>query len=149
VCPAVSRRPDLLATFRALPLFARCTDAELAEIDSLADEVRVEAGRDLVRQGQLGREFMVIVEGTATVRRDGAAVAELGPGDHVGELALLDDRPRNATVTATTDVVVQVLDRRAFQTLLEDSPHLTLNLLHALAVRLGDLDEERAGRHGD
>ena len=140
----MSRRPDLLATFRALPIFAACTDEELAEIDSVADELTVSAGRALIRQGEVGREFIVIIESTVTVVRDGAVVATLGPGSYFGELALLDEHPRNATVTAETDLRIQVIDRRAFQTLLDDSPHLTKNLLKATARRVHQLDDENA-----
>jgi len=137
-------RPDPLDVFRSLPLFAQCTPAELAEIDSMADEVHVDAGRTLATQGEIGREFVVIVSGTAAVERDGSVVASLGPGDFFGELALLDDQPRNATVRAKSDLTAQVIDRRAFQALLEDSPHLTRNLLYAVATRLADRDAEVA-----
>lgn len=137
----MSRAPDLLATFRSLPLFRECTDAELREIDAMSDSVSVSAGRSLVRQGEVGREFVVIVEGNATVTRDDETIATLGPGDHFGELALLVDHPRNATVTAQTDLRIEVIDRRGFQTLLEDSPHLTRNLLLSLARRLSEVDD--------
>ncbi len=110
----------------------------------MADELTVAAGRVLVREGEAGREFVVIVDGTASVERDGTEIATLGPGSHFGELALLDEQPRNATVTASTELRIQVIDRRAFQTLLDDSPHLTKNLLLATARRLHDLDEENA-----
>ncbi|HKY15458.1 MAG TPA: cyclic nucleotide-binding domain-containing protein [Microthrixaceae bacterium] len=135
------KKPELPAVFKTLPLFATCSDAELREIDSLADEVHVPAGRDIIRQGELGREFVVIVEGEASVVRDGAEVAKLGPGAHFGELALIESVPRNATVTATTDMVLEVIDRRGFQTLLDDSPHLTRNLLRATARRLSEVDQ--------
>ena len=140
----MSRRPDLLATFRALPIFAACTDEELSEIDTLADELTVTAGRTLIRQGEVGREFIVVVAGTVTVVRDDVVVATLGPGSYFGELALLDEHPRNATVTAESDLRIRVIDRRAFQTLLDDSPHLTKNLLKATARRVHHLDDEIA-----
>lgn len=137
----MSRAPDLLATFRSLPLFRECTDAELREIDAVSDPVSVKAGRSLVRQGEVGREFVVIVEGTASVTRDDETIATLGPGDHFGELALLVDHPRNATVTALTDLRIEVIDRRGFQSVLEGSPHLTRNLLMSLAKRLSEVDD--------
>lgn len=133
---------DLLETLRALPLFSHCSDDELRHIDRMADEVHVPAGRSLIRQGELGREFVVIEEGTALVERNDVELATLGPGDYFGELALLDDHIRNATVTAVTDVTVQVIDRRSFQTLLEDMPSLALSLLHGTARRLSELDRE-------
>ena len=110
----------------------------------MTDEVAIAAGRAILRQGELGREFVVILEGQAEVTRDGVAVAVLGPGDHMGELALIVDHPRNATVTALTDVVAEVIDRRGFQTLIDDSPTLTRNLLRATATRLAELDDEVA-----
>lgn len=136
----MAKHPDLLATFRSMPIFRDCTDDELRHLDAVADEVAVPQGRALVRQGELGREFVVIIEGTAEVVRDGEVVATLGAGDHFGELALLVDHPRNATVTATTDLTLQVIDRRGFQNLLDNSPHLTRNLLHSLARRLSEVD---------
>jgi CRP-like cAMP-binding protein len=136
----MAKLPDLLATFRLMPLFHDCTDDELRQIDAVADEVAVPAGRVLIRQGELGREFVVIVDGEASVERDGATVATLGPGTHFGELALLVDHPRNATVTAVTDLKLQVIDRRGFQNLLDGSPHLTKNLLHSVARRLSEVD---------
>lgn len=133
---------DRLAHLRGLPIFADCTDDELAEIDGLSDEIRVPAGRFLIRQGDIGREFIIVIEGQAVVTRDDIAVARLGPGDFFGELALLAATERNATVTAETDLLVTVIDRRGFQTLLEDSPSLTRSLLRSTAKRLAELDEE-------
>lgn len=137
----MTRRPDPLATFRALSIFRECTDEELRQIDAAADEVSVPAGRVLVRQGEIGREFVVIIDGSVTVERDGVQVATLEAGSHFGELALLIDHPRNATVTAATDLRIEVIDRRAFQDLLEASPHLTKNLLRSVARRLAEVDD--------
>ena len=135
-------RSDLLATLRGLPLFAHCTEEELLEIDSLADEAHVPAGRDLIRQGEVGREFAVVIEGEVIVLRDGAEVARVGPGGWIGELALLAPIERTATVTAAVDTTVRVIDRRGFQTLLEDSPALALGLLRASAARIATLENE-------
>ncbi len=140
----MSKKSDLLASLRGLSIFAHCTDDELAEIDRMADEVHVASGRTLVRQGEVGHEFVVIMQGRATVERDGVGIAQLGPGDHFGELALLDEHLRNASVVAESELTVQVVDRRAFSTLLEDSPHLATNLLRSLARRLSEVDEENA-----
>lgn len=135
---------DYLDLFRDLVLFEGASDEELALIDSLSDEVHVPAGRELLKAGDIGREFVLIVKGQVDIATNGEKVAELGPGDYFGELALLDDRPRNATATASTDLELQVIDRRGFQSLLEDSPTLTLNLLKATARRLADRDAELA-----
>ena len=129
---------------RKLPMFAECTDKELASIDQLATEVHVEAGRDLMVEGSTGLEFVVIEEGAAKVTRNGIELAELGPGDYVGELALLDEIARTATVTATTDMTLQVIDRRGFATLLRDMPSLASGMLKSMARRLAIVDEEIA-----
>jgi CRP-like cAMP-binding protein len=142
----MAKHSDLLTTFRSMPIFRDCTDDELRQIDAVADEVAVPAGRALIRQGELGREFVIIIEGSVSVERDGVVVATLGEGAHFGELALLVDHPRNATVTAITDLKLQVIDRRGFQNLLDNSPHLTKNLLHSLAHRLSEVDGDVHGK---
>ncbi len=140
---------DSLAHLRNLPLFAGCSEQELSEIDALSDEVHVPAGRTLIRQGDIGREFIVVHSGEVTVTRDGEEIARLGPGSYFGELALLASTVRNATVTAATDLEVSVIDRRGFQTLLEDSPGLTRTLLMSTARRLGELDAENRALRGE
>lgn len=135
------RRPDRLAQFRDLPLFAGCTSEELQEIDHLADEVHVPAGRTVLRQGDLGQEFALIVDGEADVVKDDEVVATLGPGTYFGEVALLDSITRTASVVARTDLVLQVLDRRGFNTLLDDQPRLARSMLTGLAHRLAELED--------
>ncbi len=122
---------------RSVPLFAQCTKKQLAAIAGLADLVDVPAGQDLVREGDaLAREFMVIVEGEAEVRRRGRRVATLGPGDFFGEMALLARGPRSATVTSTGPTSLLVVTPAAFHSLLERLPLLQLRVLAALAERL-------------
>ncbi len=123
-------------------MFAGCTPEELAEIDQLADEVHVPEGRVVLRQGDLGQEFALIVDGEAEVVKDGEVVAELGPGAYFGEVALLDSVTRTASVRAKTDMVLQVLDRRGFNTLLDDQPRLARSMLKGLAHRLADLEDQ-------
>lgn len=137
------RSHQMLEKFRSIEIFSHCTDDELAAIDSLTDEITVPSGREIIRQGDVGREFIVIVAGEASVQRDGVEVNKLGPGMHFGELALLGSIERNASVIAETDMTLDVIDRRAFQTLLEDSPSLTLSLLRATAKRLAERDAQR------
>jgi CRP-like cAMP-binding protein len=108
----VNPRADAHAHFRNLPIFAGCTEEELAEIDRLADEVHVEAGRTVIRQGDLGQEFAVIVEGEADVVKDDETVARIGPGAYFGEVALLDSITRTASVVAATDMTLEVIDCR-------------------------------------
>lgn len=138
----MTRHPDRLAQFRDLPLFAGCTPAELEDIDHLADEVHVPAGRTVIRQGDLGQEFALIISGEADVVKDGDVVATLGPGAYFGEVALLDSVTRTASVVAKSDLILQVLDRRGFNTLLDDQPRLARSLLKGLAHRLAELEEE-------
>jgi CRP/FNR family transcriptional regulator, cyclic AMP receptor protein len=138
----VTKREDRLSPFRDLPLFAGCTAEELEEIDRLADEVHVAAGRTVIRQDDLGQEFALIVDGEAEVVKDGTVVATIGPGAYFGEVALLDSITRTASVVARTDLVLQVLDRRGFNTLLDDQPRLARSLLKGLAHRLAELEDQ-------
>ena len=123
-------------------LFSACTPKELRVVGRHVDEVRVEAGTVLTEEGELGREFFYIVDGRASVRRHGRTVARLVPGDHFGELALLDRKPRSATVVADTDMKLLTMTQREFSTLLEDVPPLSRKLLAAMAQRLRDADRK-------
>jgi CRP-like cAMP-binding protein len=138
----VSARSERHARIRNLPLFAGCTKDELDEIDRLADEVHIPAGRTVLKQGDLGQEFALILEGEADVVKDDVTVATVGPGDYFGEVALLDSVTRTASVVARTDLVLEVLDRRGFHTLLDDLPQLSRSLLTGLAHRLAELEAE-------
>lgn len=124
-----------------IPLFAGCSTRDLDRLARATDEVTLSAGTTLTRQGDIGREAFVVLSGTAEVRRDGATVAELGPGSVIGELALLDGGPRTATVVATTDVEVIVLSRPAFNAVLDEIPTLAHQLLVTLAHRLRAADQ--------
>jgi CRP-like cAMP-binding protein len=123
-------------------MFKGCTPHELAEIDSLTDEVHVEAGRTIIRQGDLGQEFALIVQGEAEILKDDHLVATIGPGAYFGEVALLDAVTRNASVVAKTDMILEVIDRRGFNTLLDDLPRLARSILEGLAHRMSELEEE-------
>ena len=94
---------------RSLPLFADVSHEELSEVATFAQEISVEAGRRLVREGDFSYEFMAIEEGEAEVTRHGEHVADLGPGDFFGEMGLLEKTLRNATVTATTPMQLVTL----------------------------------------
>ena len=142
------RRDEKVEKLRRVPLFTACTDDELALVARNVDEHRVEAGRVLTRQGEVGREFFVIVEGTAEVRIGEQLVARLGPGDVVGELALLDRRCRTATVVAETPVVVLISGTREFAELLAKAPNVTRKLMAGLAARLRAV-ERTTGRPSD
>jgi CRP-like cAMP-binding protein len=131
---------------RTIPLFASCTPAELDVIAQNVTEHRFTAGDVLMQEGDRGREFFVIVEGTVTVHLDDRSLSRIGPGGFVGEMALLDRHPRSATVIAETDLVVLVSGPREFSACLEAAPHLTRRLLSGVADRLRAADEELATR---
>jgi CRP/FNR family transcriptional regulator, cyclic AMP receptor protein len=117
-------------------LFAECTKAELIEVALSADERDAPAGDSLMEEGQAGREFFVLVEGAVTVRRGGKRLADLGPGDWFGEIAILTYKPRTATVTAISPVRLLVISDRAFRRVVETTPRIALNVLRSVAARL-------------
>jgi CRP/FNR family transcriptional regulator, cyclic AMP receptor protein len=122
---------------KSVPLFASASKSELAEIASIADEIDLPAGKTLIKEGDSGHEFFVIVEGTADVERGGKKIAKLGPGDFFGEIALIAKTPRNATITSPVRALV-VTDR-AFRQLLDHSPKVQITVLTALAERLAPM----------
>jgi CRP-like cAMP-binding protein len=121
---------------RKVPLFARCSKKELAEVAKLADEIDFGPGRVLTKEGSSGREFFVIFDGEAEVERKGKKVAALGPGDFFGEIALIARTPRTATVTSTTPISLLVITAQSFRTLLDHQPAIAAKVLAALAERL-------------
>jgi CRP/FNR family transcriptional regulator, cyclic AMP receptor protein len=137
--PAMAARPKAL-DLKTIWLFSSCTGSELRKIRSSLDEIEVPKGKVLVEEGRIGLEFFLIVTGKAAVSRNGKRVATLGPGDHFGELALLDRRPRSATVTSETDMDVLVLSQRQFNGLLQSVPTIARKMLAAMANRLREAD---------
>lgn len=121
---------------REVPLFAHCTRAEIAKVASIADEIDAPAGKELIREGDRGREFFVMLGGTADVRRKGRKINTLKPNDFFGEIALVSRSPRTATVTTTSDAQLLVITASAFRALLDQSPRIQLRVLEALADRL-------------
>ena len=123
---------------KSVPLFSHCGRAEIMALAGEADELTLPAGKELTRQGERGREFMVIIDGAAKVEKDGRLVNELGPSDFLGEIALLSDVPRTATVTTTTETTVLVLTDRAFRRVADKIPSVHESLIAALTARLQD-----------
>ena len=121
-------------------MFSACSGSQLRTIRKAIEEVRVPEGRILCEEGTLGREFFFIVEGTATVSRNGRKTATLGPGKWFGELSLLDRMPRSATVVSATPMTLLVLEQRRFNGLLDEMPTLSHKLLVAMAQRLREAD---------
>lgn len=129
---AASRR----AALKKMSVFGRFPRRELLLLARLADEVRFEAGETILREGRLGSEFYVIIQGQVTVDRSGNAVATLGPGDHFGELAALHPAPRTASVTAATPVIALVLTSRGFDNARRESPALAEMVMRRMATQL-------------
>lgn len=132
------RRAPIDERLANIPLFANLSKKQLAALGGLATVVDVGAGRELIHQGGVGREFFLVVEGEAEVRLDGEVIAHRGPGTFFGETALLFDQPRNASVVALTDMQVEVIERRDFAELLLDFPDLYAPLLEAAAAQLAE-----------
>lgn len=122
-------------------LFSACTNRELGQIASLVDEVRVDEGTVLTKEGGPGRECFIIQEGQARCTLRGRKLATYGPGDFFGEMALLDQGPRSATVTAITPVRLYVLDARSFSTMLDKHPAVARKILRGLAQRLREAEK--------
>jgi CRP-like cAMP-binding protein len=137
----MGRRHVVTRELRAIPTFATCSERELRVVSRLATQVETAAGTVLARQGRPGHEFVIVLDGSASVTVDGVHVATLGPGDHFGEIALLDDGPRTATVLAETPMVLAVVDRRGFTALLAEVPTLARTVLVGLARRVRSIDE--------
>jgi CRP-like cAMP-binding protein len=125
-----------VAAISRVPLFSRCSKGQLAEIAHLADELDLPHGKTLTKEGAPGREFFVILEGSAEVRRNGQLVASMRGGDFFGEVSLVADVPRTATVATTSPVRVLVLPSREFRQLLRTSPDIQGKVLQAVAERL-------------
>ena len=123
---------------KEISIFSECSSKELKSISGLLTQVPIKAGKVLTKQGEPGREFMIIVDGQATVRKDGKVIATLGPGDFFGELAVIAGMPRNATITADTDMVIDALNRREFSSLLDGSPKIAKKILVGAVSRLHD-----------
>jgi CRP/FNR family transcriptional regulator, cyclic AMP receptor protein len=131
---------DLL---RGVSLFSACSRAELSRIASLADEIEVPKGKVLTREGEPGREFFVVVDGRARATLGSRTrVDPLGPGSSFGEMSLLDQGPRSATVEAETDMRLLVLDSRSFSALISEVPSVARKVLRVMAERLRVAERE-------
>jgi CRP/FNR family cyclic AMP-dependent transcriptional regulator len=132
----VLRRDAKIELLKKVPLFAGCSKAELRELAKSADELDIREGTVLTREGRTGREFFVLIDGTVRVTKSGRKIADLGAGDWFGEIALITDSPRTATVTATSPVDVLVITDRRFRRLVETMPSIAIKVLACLAERL-------------
>jgi CRP/FNR family cyclic AMP-dependent transcriptional regulator len=131
-----------IQALKRAPLFAGLSRKELAQLARVSEDVEVEPGKALVKEGETGQEFFVIVDGNVKVTRKRRRVAKRGPGDFVGEIALLEDTPRTATVTTETRVRLFVLTRKDFRHLLDENPGVERKVLRALARRVVELSSD-------
>jgi CRP-like cAMP-binding protein len=120
---------------KAVDLLRNCTHAQLQDVAQLAERVQVGAGEVLAREGRIGREFFLILTGSVAVTQQGRRVNTLGAGEFFGELAAMDPGPRNATVTALTDLDVLIIGPREFSAM-ADIPGFRDALFRSMASRL-------------
>ncbi len=135
-------RDEKIDLLRTVPLFAGLDDREIERVSTLADIIDLPANRLLMTQGQHGWEMFILVSGSARIERDGQSLGERGPGEVLGEIALLDGGPRTATVTLSEPSRLLVVARREFQALMDDFPDIRLRVLEAVAHRLRSLDPD-------
>ena len=131
------RRNAKVDLLHRVPLFAECSQKELGRIATIADEISLPEGTKLIEEGKQGREFFVLIDGTVDIRRGGRKVAEIGGGSFFGEIALLTDAPRTATVIASSPARVLVITGQAFQRVLNETTTIRPKVLTALAERAG------------
>lgn len=129
----------------SVSLFSACSKKELQAVAKRTDEVTIPSGRALCEQGTVGREAYVLVSGTAEVRRNKKKVADIGPGTCVGELALLDHKPRTASVIATSDLTVLVIGVREFAAIVDEVPPIMHKLMKSMAAKIRELDTQAYG----
>jgi CRP/FNR family cyclic AMP-dependent transcriptional regulator len=125
------------ARLKSVPIFASLADREREQVSRWADEVDVKAGKHLVDQGRFSYEFFVIENGTAEVTQDGEHLADLGPGDFFGEIGLLGDEPRTASVVATSDMTLIVMTDRDFMEMARSMPQVAEQVREVMQARLG------------
>jgi CRP/FNR family transcriptional regulator, cyclic AMP receptor protein len=123
---------------KGAPLFDSLSRKDLTQLARVAEDLEVEPGTVLCKEGEIGREFFVIVDGKVKVTRKGRRVAMQGSPDFLGEIALLEELPRTATVTAETSVRLFVLTGKDFRYLLDENPDVERKVLRALARRLAE-----------
>ena len=128
--------PDPAELVRSIPLFAEISDRDVARLAQTFKERKFSAGDTIATEGTGGVGFFVIGEGEVTYSVGGAETGKGGPGDYFGEIALIDDGPRSATVTAATDVTAYGLTSWEFRPLVEENASIAWELLQALAKRL-------------
>ena len=127
---------------KGVPLFEDLSRKELIQLERICEDLEVEPGRILCKEGQTGQEFFVIVDGKVQVTRKGRRLSTLSSGDFLGEIALVTELPRTATATAETPVRLFVLTRREFHAVLDQNPRVERKVLRVLARRLAETSSD-------
>lgn len=130
------RRDAKAKVIAQVPLFAGLSKKELSQVASIADEIDFPSGKTLIREGDRGREFFILIDGTADVTRNGKLLVTRRDGDFFGEVALMCDAPRNATVVTTSPTQMLVITDRDFRGLIKSNPGIALKVLQAVGERL-------------
>lgn len=128
-----------------VPIFANCSPPEIAAVAQVAQESYFQPGQIIVTQGTPGQAFYLILSGRVEILRDGTSLGAFGPGDFFGEMSLLDQAPRSATIRAIDATSCLMLSSWDFKALLEKHPSIAIKLLEVLSRRLRVADE-RIGR---
>jgi CRP/FNR family transcriptional regulator, cyclic AMP receptor protein len=136
IAAMVGRGNSKLAVLKAVPLFAGLNKRELAAVGQIADELDLPAGKELIREGSLGSQFFILLDGEAVVRRRGRKLNTLHGGDFFGEIALLTKREATATVTTASEARVLVVTRAGFGRLLREAPKIQWAVIQALVKRV-------------
>lgn len=136
---ALFKQDAKVEALKRAPLFEGLSKGELQELARLAEDMEVQAGQVLTREGAAGHEFFVLMEGEVQVDRAGEDLGRRGAGDFIGEIALLAEVPRAATVTAATPVRLFVLTEPAFREVVRKYPAVESKVLRALALRMNDV----------
>jgi CRP-like cAMP-binding protein len=139
--PSTDPKLDLIAS---VPLFAGLDKREIQFLGRIMDDVDVADGKVLTREGARGGEFFIVLEGSILIERDGKELNRLGPGDFLGEIALIDQGPRTATATAVGPARLMVLTSAAFASMLGQNPGVESKILRVLARRVRDLQPTAA-----
>jgi CRP/FNR family transcriptional regulator, cyclic AMP receptor protein len=132
---------EVIEMLGAISLFAGCDRKELGALAGLGTQLPIAEGTEMTRQGAHGAELVIIIAGSARCLVDGTEVARFGPGDFFGEMSLIDNGPRSATVVADSRVDALILNAREFKSLVDVSPDISWKMLVALAGRLREADE--------
>ena len=133
-----------VAQLKGVPLFAHCTNGQIAFIATQVEDMDFPAGRVLCREGKSGSDFFVLLSGSADVSRKGKRITRMSPGDFFGEIALVDGGPRTATVTTSTPSRCLVLGPRQFQNVLHQNTDIAHSVMKALTRRVREAGAARA-----